>query len=211
MGIVKMIGDKPVVGKFEKVSKETYRKSLLDISSAKGPQIEKLIDEAYDSIKLPKRSTTGSAGYDIFLPIPIRLGPADSVLIPTGIKVRMNEGWVFVIAPRSGLGFKYRLQIDNTIGIIDSDYYNNPNNEGHILISITNDLKINNCVSMNPITNKMEIDESAILSLPAGKAVAQGLFLPFGITEDDDVSAIREGGLGSTDKEDKPKSSIILE
>lgn len=204
------MGDKPVVGKFEKVSKEAYRKSIMEISSATGPELDRIIDEAYDSITLPKRSTVGSAGYDIFLPIPITLGPEDSVLVPTGIKVRINEGWVFVIAPRSSLGFKYRLQVDNTVGIIDSDYYNNPKNEGHILVSITNDLKLNRCVTTNPITNKIAIHNSSILSLPVGKAFVQGLFLPYGITEDDDVSAIREGGLGSTDNDDKPKSSIIL-
>ena len=92
----------------------------------------------------------------------------------------MAEGWVLQIYPRSGLGFKFRLQLNNTVGIIDSDYYYS-DNEGHILIKVTN-------------TNT----EEKTLSLKAGDGFAQGIFLPFGITEDDNVSTVRNGGFGST-------------
>lgn len=131
---------------------------------------------------LPRRATVGSAGYDFFSPIPLRLAPGETVKIPTGVRCRMAEGWVLQIFPRSGLGFSYRLQLNNTVGIIDSDYYHS-DNEGHIFIKITNDS-----------------NEGKVLDLPAGSAFAQGLFVPFGITEDDEVTAIRNGGLGSTSK-----------
>lgn len=131
---------------------------------------------------LPRRATTGSAGYDFHIPCNLTIAPGETVKIPTGIRVKMAEGWVLQIFPRSGLGFKYRLQLNNTVGIIDSDYYFS-NNEGHILIKVTN-------------TNT----EGKTLTLAAGDAFAQGIFLPFGITEDDEVTEIRNGGFGSTDK-----------
>ena len=129
---------------------------------------------------LPTRATAGSAGYDFRIPCDLTLAPGETVKIPTGIRARMADGWVLQIFPRSGLGFKYRLQLNNTVGIIDSDYYYS-DNEGHILIKVTN-------------TNT----EGKTLSLKAGDGFAQGIFLPFGITEDDDVTAIRNGGFGST-------------
>ena len=81
---------------------------------------------------------------------------------------------------RSGLGFKYRLQLNNTVGIIDSDYFYS-DNEGHIFVKLTNDSKENKTVIVE-----------------AGQGFVQGLFIPFGITEDDNVSALRNGGFGST-------------
>ena len=127
---------------------------------------------------LPKRATVGSAGYDFCTPIPLHLAPGETVKVPTGVRCRM----VLQIFPRSGLGFTYRLQLNNTVGIIDSDYYYS-DNEGHIFIKITNDS-----------------NEGKVLDLPAGAAFAQGLFLPFGVTVDDEVTAVRNGGLGSTSK-----------
>ena len=106
--------------------------------------------------------------------------PGETAKIPTGIRARIAEGWVLMIYPRSGLGFKYRLQLNNTVGVIDSDYYHS-SNEGHIFIKITNDS-----------------NEDKILSLRAGDSFAQGVFTPFGIVEDDDADGIRDGGLGST-------------
>ena len=131
---------------------------------------------------LPRRATAGSAGYDFYLPCDIRLEPSQSVKIPTGVRVRIEEGWVLKLYPRSGLGFKYRLQLNNTVGIIDSDYYG-ADNEGHIQIKLTNDSR-----------------EGKVLELPAGAAFAQGVFVEYGITEDDNVAAERHGGLGSTSK-----------
>ena len=94
----------------------------------------------------------------------------------------MNEGWFLMCVPRSGLGFKYRLQMDNTVGIIDADYYN-AKNEGHIFCKITNDSR-----------------ENKSLELGSGQGFVQAILLPFGITEDDSASAGREGGFGSTDR-----------
>ncbi len=100
--------------------------------------------------------------------------------IPTGIRARMEEGWVLCLFPRSGQGFRYRLQLDNTVGVIDSDYYGS-RNEGHILVKLTNDSR-----------------EKKTLTLRAGEGFLQGIFLPFGVTEDDMAEGARNGGFGST-------------
>ena len=142
--------------------------------------------EAYADIKLPKRATSGSAGYDFYVPADISLAPGETVKIPTGIRSRMDEGWVLMIFPRSGLGFKYRLTLDNTVGVIDSDYYYS-DNEGHIIIKLTN------CSGIGK-------DEGKTVELKKGDGFAQGVFLPFGITTDDAATGIRNGGLGSTSK-----------
>ena len=160
------------VANFYKVSKEQYIKDC---------EMENAL-EIYDGIKLPKRATTGSAGYDIFSPIDFSLSPGETIKIPTGIRVKIDEGWVLKLYPRSGLGFKFRLQLNNTVGIIDSDYYNS-DNEGHIFIKITNDS-----------------NEGKTVTLKTGEAFCQGIFVEYGITYDDDVSEIRNGGFGSTTK-----------
>jgi len=110
------------------------------------------------------------------------LAPGETIKIPTGIRAWMAEGWVLTCYPRSGLGFKFRLQLNNTVGIIDSDYYYS-DNEGHIFSKITNDS-----------------NEGKTLQIGAGDGFVQGIFLPFGITEDDDATEKRNGGFGSTTK-----------
>ena len=136
--------------------------------------------EDYQSVLLPLRATKGSAGYDFFAPKEFTLEPNESIKIATGIRVKIDEGWVLKIYPRSSLGFKYRLSLDNTVGIIDSDYYY-AENEGHIFIKMTN-------CGNKPLT------------VEKGKAFAQGIFLEYGITTDDDCATSRTGGIGSTDK-----------
>lgn len=136
--------------------------------------------ETFDDIILPKRATKGSAGYDFFAPETFSLNPKETIKIATGIRAKISDGWVLAIFPRSGLGFKYRLTLDNTVGIIDSDYFN-AENEGHIFIKMTN-------LGDKPLT------------VEKGKAFAQGVFLPFGITVDDECENVRTGGFGSTDK-----------
>ena len=79
--------------------------------------------EQYDQICLPRRATSGSAGYDFFAPFDFSLMPNETIKIPTGVRVKIDEGWVLKIYPRSSLGFKYRLTLNNTVGIIDSDFY----------------------------------------------------------------------------------------
>lgn len=162
------------VAKFEKVSFEQFNEDWDSNQS--------IAKATYDNIKLPRRATTGSAGYDFYAPEDIEIAPGDSIKIPTGIRVKIEEGWVLKIYPRSGLGFKYRLQLANTVGILDSDYYYS-DNEGHIFIKITNDSR-----------------EGKVVSIKEGEAFAQGIFVEYGITVDDDTTAIRNGGFGSTSK-----------
>ncbi len=167
------------IAKFEKVSFEQYKKDWLDMEPGDG---EERIREVYDAIRLPKRATAGSAGYDFFAPYDFTLKAGESTKILTGIRSRIDEGWVLKIYPRSGLGFKYRLQLNNTVGIIDSDYYG-ADNEGHIQIKLTNDGR-----------------EGKTMGIAAGTGFAQGIFVEYGITEDDEATEIRSGGFGSTTK-----------
>ena len=166
------------IAKFEKVSWGQFFKDMKDTFPI---MEEKAIKETYDRIQIPKRATIGSAGYDFFSTIPYTLEPGETVKIPTGIRCVMEEEWVLMIFPRSGLGFKYRLQLDNTVGIIDTDYAFS-DNEGHIFVKITND----------------SYSYDKVLRVEEGQGVCQGIFLPYGITEDDETDGIRNGGFGST-------------
>lgn len=166
------------VAKFEKVSFEQFKKDWIDTFA--NTYTEEEITEIYNNIKLPKRATKGSAGYDFFTPIDITLRPSETIKIPTGIRCEMQEDWVLKLYPRSGLGFKYRLQLNNTVGIIDSDYFYS-DNEGHIMAKITNDTNENKNVIVD-----------------AGSGFMQGIFVEYGITVDDDADGIRNGGFGST-------------
>lgn len=165
------------IAKFHKVSREQFEEGWKDTF---GETAEEEITHVYDSLKLPKRATAGSAGYDFFSPLTFDLKPGETRKIPTGIRAWMEEGWVLKLYPRSGLGFKYRLQLNNTVGIIDSDYFIS-DNEGHIFIKITNDS-----------------NEDKTLHVEAGTGFAQGIFLEYGITADDDANDVRNGGFGST-------------
>jgi len=171
------------VAQFEKVSIEKSREGWLE-TFYPGRQADEAIlseiEEIYNNIKLPKRATKGSAGYDFFSPAAFTLKPGQSIKIPTGIRVRIDEGWVLQCYPRSGLGFKFRLQLDNTVGIIDSDYYG-ATNEGHIFCKLTNDSR-----------------EGKTVTIEAGMGFMQGIFTEYGITVDDDADRIRSGGFGST-------------
>ncbi len=140
------------------------------------------LENVYNSMKMPKRATKGSAGYDFYAPMDIVLKPDETIAIPTLIRCKMADGWVLKIYPRSGLGFKYRVQLNNTVGIIDSDYYFS-DNEGHIIVKITNDSK-----------------ENKTVNIKQGEGFAQGIFVEYGITFDDDVENERNGGFGSTTK-----------
>ncbi len=143
-------------------------------------QSQEEAEKVYEAIRLPKRATAGSAGYDFFAPAEFTLKPGETVKIPTGIRVEMQPEWVLKCYPRSGLGFKYRLQLNNTVGIIDSDYFYS-DNEGHIFSKITNDS-----------------NENKTLTIPADTGFMQGIFVEYGITVDDDATEIRNGGFGST-------------
>ncbi|MCD8155803.1 MAG: deoxyuridine 5'-triphosphate nucleotidohydrolase [Clostridiales bacterium] len=168
------------IAKFHRVSFERFKEDWRDTF---GETPEEKIREIYQGITLPQRATAGSAGYDFFAPVEITLGPGEMVKIPTGIRVEMEREWVLQCYPRSGLGFKYRLQMNNTVGIIDSDYFYS-DNEGHIFARLTNDTK-----------------EGKTVKIPAGTGFMQGIFMEYGITVDDQVTQVRNGGLGSTTKQ----------
>ena len=161
--------------KFEKVSYQQYA------SVSNQPMGEALLQE-YTNIKLPKRATAKSAGYDFFAPQGFILNPGETIKIPTGIRVLLDDDKVLMCHPRSGLGFKYRLQLDNTTGVIDADY-SDSDNEGHIFFKITNDGR-----------------EGKTVFISEGEAFAQGIIMQYFLTEDDSTTAIRNGGMGSTSK-----------
>ena len=167
------------IAKFEKVSLNQFKEDWIDTFGNKGTDV---ITEIYNNIKLPKRATSGSAGYDFYMPIDITLQPNCTIKIPTGIRCKMANGWVLKCYPRSGLGFKYRLQLNNTVGIIDSDYFYS-DNEGHIFAKLTNDS-----------------NEGKTLEIAKGTGFMQGIFVEYGITVDDDTDEVRNGGFGSTTK-----------
>lgn len=159
------------IARFMKVSRERFEADWRDCFPD--------VPAPYDDLALPRRATVGSAGYDFFAPLSVELNPGDTVKLPTGIRARIDPGWVLMLFPRSGLGFKYRAMLNNTVGVVDSDYFD-ARNEGHIFIKLYN-------AGDKP------------LRLDAGDAFAQGVFLPFGLTEDDAADGARTGGFGSTD------------
>ena len=109
------------IAKFEKVSIEQFTKDMMKLFADRGGMDEQKAKDIYEAVKLPQRATSGSAGYDICTPIDITLKPGESIKIPTGIRVRMREDYCLFIMPRSGLGSKFRFQLNNTTGVIDSD------------------------------------------------------------------------------------------
>lgn len=153
--------------KFERISEKEF---LKDVSNGN-----------YEDILLPKRSTKNSAGYDFYSLYDITIKPNEIVKIPTGIKVCMNENEFLGIFIRSSLGFKYNIRMCNQVGIIDTDYYNNKDNDGHIFVCLQN-----------------EGDKDFVIR--KGDRFVQGIFMPFLITDDDSTTSRRIGGIGSTNK-----------
>lgn len=167
------------IAKFEKVSFDEFKKTW---TKQVGEFSEDKIKEIYDNIKLPRRATSGSAGYDFYTPISLSLEAGSEIMLPTGIRARFSPDYALIVAPKSGLGSKFRLQLNNTFGLIDSDYYYS-DNEGHIMCKLINDSR-----------------EGKQVSLAAGAGFVQGFFVKIGITEDDDADGVRNGGFGSTAK-----------
>lgn len=167
------------MNKFEKISKKQFAEDFYGID-------EELLDncdiEVYENIKLPKRATTGSAGHDIFAPYDITIPPKGTVKVPTGIRAILDDDKFLAIYPRSGLGFKYKMQLYNGTGIIDSDYIFS-DNEGHIWCKFYND---------SP--------EGKTITIKQGEAMCQGIIQQFFKTVDDETDGIRNGGMGSTTK-----------
>ncbi|MBR4609016.1 MAG: deoxyuridine 5'-triphosphate nucleotidohydrolase [Erysipelotrichaceae bacterium] len=133
----------------------------------------------YDGIVLPKRATSGSAGYDFYSPFTISLKPGESIRVPSGIRCRIDDGYVLEIYPRSSLGFKYQMGLLNTTGIIDADYYN-ADNEGHIIVGIVN-----------------RGDKTLLIN--AGDRFVHGIFKRYYLAEETEIDTLRHGGFGSTD------------
>ena len=166
------------IAEFEKVSFTQFK---LGAELCKVPLYGDKLLAAYQHLALPVRATAGSAGYDFRSPFSFILSTRETITIPTGIRVKIAPGWWLGLLPRSSHGFRYRIQLDNTMGVIDSDYYH-ADNEGHILVKLTND----------SLTGKH-------LRLAEGDNFVQGIFLPYGITVDDKAEGERTGGFGSTD------------
>ena len=158
------------IARFHPVSEEQYRK---DMGEREGYM-------PVNEIPVPKRSTRGSAGYDFVSPVETVIPAGGKAVIPTGIRCEMREGWVLMLFPRSGLGFRHQIRLSNTAGIIDSDYAF-AENEGHILVSLRN-----------------PTDRDLVIA--RGDRFCQGIFLPFGLAEEEEELPGRTGGFGSTGK-----------
>jgi len=156
--------------RFEKISFKQFKKDIGDNK------------ELYESYELPKRKTKASACYDLCSLIEINLKAGESVIIPTGMKYFSPDDEMFMIVIRSSMGFKYNIRLVNQVGIIDSDYYNNESNEGHVLVKL-----------QNHGTDDYQIN--------IGDAVAQGAFVKFFTVDDEEeITGERKGGFGSTGK-----------
>ena len=163
------------IAKFEKVSYEQYKKTCLALNYL--PMSKEDFDKI---IPTPTRGTAGSAGYDLCSTRDVTLKPNQEIVIPTGMRANIQVGYWLMIVPRSGMGFKYNVMLANTVGVIDSDYYHS-DNEGHIMVKLVNKGNKN-------------------LRINTGKKFVQGVFVPFGITHDDEATDVRNGGFGSTGK-----------
>ena len=174
------------MSKFEKVSYKQFANAMFEYLGGdpdySRESIKEMIKEIYDNIKLPKRATKHSEGYDFFAPFSFFLLYGKNIKIPTGIKVQIDDGYVLMEYIRSSVGFKYGVSLSNGTGVIDGDYYNNENNEGQIFIKLSN--------------NDSTIKRALLIS--EGEAFCQGIFLPYGVTIDDDADGVRKGGIGST-------------
>lgn len=166
------------VAEFEKVSfeqfKKDFRKKFGEFYSAND------ILQIYQNIKLPQRATKGSAGHDISIPFSVAVAATDTLMIPTGIRCKMDENYVMLVFPRSSLGIKKGMQLMNQTAVIDSDYYY-ADNEGHLFICLRN-------------------TSSEVVHFKSGDNIVQAVFLPFGVADNEEVTVERTGGIGSTTK-----------
>lgn len=195
---------RPKVAKFEKVPLEEFVQEMnqtFPIHKFMSGELK----EMWKNIKLPRRSTHDSAGYDFFTPFSFNLVPGTSIKIPTGIRaVFTNPDWGLFMLPRSGIGTKTGIRLTNTIGVIDADYFLSKNT-GHIMIRL--DYPANPSVPsfLQKFGEALGILRHDIV-FPIGKAFVQGTFLPYGITIDDDEyeKEDRWGEFGSTDNTLRP-------
>ena len=173
------------MAEFSKVSFQQFKNDWIDtfpelMNGLSDDDIDEHIRDIYDNIKLPKRATAQSAGYDFFSPMSFVLEPNDSIKIPTGIRCEMYDGWTMLLFIRSSLGFKHGLSMPTSVSVIDSDYFD-ADNEGHIMVKLQNNG-----------TKSVRVNK--------GDGFVQGVFVPFGITLNDNTTTERTGGIGSTSK-----------
>ena len=155
---------------FEKISFNQFKNDIIDDKSL------------YHEYILPIRKTKNSAGYDFIAMEDFEIKPGEIKKIPTGYKAYLGGDEVLMLFVRSSMGFKYNIRMVNQVGIIDSDYYNNNDNEGHIFVKIQN-------------------EGDKVYSIKKGEGYAQGIFLKY-LTCGDIVEEDRFGGLGSTNKKE---------
>ena len=155
---------------FEKISFEQFQKDIKN---------DKFLYEEY---KLPQRKTKYSAGYDFLAIEDFEIKPGEIKKIPTGYKSNFQNDEMLMLLVRSSMGFKYNIRMCNQVGIVESDYYNNQDNEGHLFVALQN-----------------EGDKT--FNVKKGESYAQGIFTKF-LTCGDEVSEVRSGGIGSTNKKE---------
>jgi dUTP pyrophosphatase len=187
---------------FEKVSYTQFMDDMIE----EYPYFAKMEHEEelrgyYDNIKLPTRSTDNSAGYDFYSPFKFKMVPGTTVKIPTGIRVDINSDWWLLLCPKSGHGFKTQVHLANTLGVDDADYYYS-DNKGHLFIKLVmpHNIVTREC---NRLFDKIiDTHIPSELVIEQGEKFAQGIFLPYGITLDDELTEkeTRNGGFGSTGK-----------
>ena len=155
---------------FEKISFEQFKKDIIDDINL------------YNEYSLPLRKTKYSAGYDFIAIEDIVILPGEIKKISTGYKANMLEDEMLMLFVRSSMGFKYNVRLCNQVGIIDKDYYNNPDNEGHMFVKLQN-------------------EGDKVFIVKKGEAYAQGIFTKF-LTCGEEVEEERTGGIGSTNKKE---------
>lgn len=161
-----------ILRKFEKISEEQFNKDIKNIFP----------DVNYEDIKIPERSTAKSAGYDFYSPISIDIPPCAMVKVPLGIKAKLDDNDVLLMFIRSSLAVKHSIQLINNVGVVDADYYNNEDNEGHIWAILYN------------------INARDSYHIEAGDKVCQGIIVTYGVVSNDEAEGVRDGGFGSTGK-----------
>lgn len=155
---------------FEKISFEQFKKDIKDDK------------KLYEKYKLPERKTKHSCGYDFIAIEDFEIAPGEIKKIPTGYKAKMLPDEALMLFVRSSMGFKYNIRMTNQVGIIDCDYYNNPENEGHMFISLQN-------------------EGDKVFKIKKGEGYVQGVFIKY-LVCGDEVENIRQGGFGSTNKKE---------
>lgn len=169
--------------RFEKVSVKEQKKFLEQFFVSRSSKVNSALEYIDKELALPGRSSAKSCGYDFRLPVDVEIQPNSQVLIPTFIKAEIDDDKVLELYPRSSYGIKKGLELANTVGIIDADYYNNEDNEGHIMVCMRN------------ITSKP-------VHLERGDKFVQGIIKRYFLMDGDEygVGKARKGGIGSSGK-----------